>query len=139
MGCTPGISIFTAKRPQKPYCVDTHCYTNNSAFYTDRRVPCVKRILLYNANRLNRKHFMNSDTFSKLMDFVGCAKTDRMYLPLSMMLTQGFTRAEASKASGVSGPSLSQMLARVTREADRAGRLTGVYVNVTVRDGRSTK
>lgn len=82
---------------------------------------------------------MNSDTFSKLMDFVGCAKTDRMYLPLSMMLTQGFTRAEASKASGVSGPSLSQMLARVTREADRAGRLTGVYVNVTVRDGRSTK
>ena len=71
---------------------------------------------------------MNTEIFNRLMDYFGYPSTDRKWQSLNLVLVHGMTQADASKATGLSQPQLSNVSRRVRREVAKIEKLTGVLL-----------
>lgn len=60
------------------------------------------------------------------MDYFGYPPTDRKWQSLNCILVHGMSQADASKATGLSQPQISNVVRRVRREVAKIEKLTGV-------------
>lgn len=69
---------------------------------------------------------MQNETFQRFADYLGYGPGDRKRLALYMVLVDGASQTEASRATGYRQPQLSALMTRARRELARIKDLTGV-------------
>lgn len=78
---------------------------------------------------------MDTETFSKVLNYLQFDQDDRRALALQCLFVGGMTKSEAARIVDMTPANLGSLVDRALRDLRRAGDLTGVYINPIVRHG----
>lgn len=78
---------------------------------------------------------MDEETFSRVVSYLGYNRDDKRSCLLHGLFVLGLTKSEAAKAFGFTSANAGLTADRALRDLRRAGDLTGVYIEPTIRRG----
>ena len=78
---------------------------------------------------------MDEVTFDRVINYLGLDRRDKRAALLHGLFVLGLTKSEAAKAFGFTPANAGLTAERALRDLRRAGDLTGVYIEPTIRRG----
>ena len=78
---------------------------------------------------------MDEVTFDRVINYLGLDRSDKRAGLLHGLFVLGLTKSEAAKAFGFTPANVGLTAERALRDLRRAGDLTGVYIEPTIRRG----